>query len=415
MRYERIIDNTWNYTDSDTKGLTHCYHSYPAMMIPQVARRLINEFATKKTRLIFDPYCGSGTSLVEAKIAGINSVGTDINPLAGLISKAKTLNLSVKRIDDLRKLLIVRLERYKGTEKVKISEMSNLEFWFSNSITHKLGFLKKIIFEIENEDERFFFLVPFSETVREASYTRNSEFKLYRIQKEKLKDFNVDPFLLFNKKVERNLKGLKAFNKAIGRKKNNAEIFDFNTCIEIPKEILQENSVDLIVTSPPYGDSHTTVAYGQFSTLSNEWMGIKEARKIDNKLMGGKKKETHIELDVLSAIPELNEIRKIDEERFFEVYSFLHDYYDSIKNISKVVKHKGYACYVVGNRTVKKTNIPFDQITAELFEHFGFDFKSIRVRKIPNKKMPSKNSPSNKVGDLVTTMNNEFIVVMQKQ
>ena len=40
----------------------------------------------------------------------------------------------------------------------------------------------------------------------------------------------------------------------------------------------------------PYGDSRTTVAYGQFSTLSNEWIGFPNSRKIDSQLMGGKKK-----------------------------------------------------------------------------------------------------------------------------
>ena len=118
MKYKRIIDNTWNYTDSDTKIFTHCYHSYPAMMIPQVAERLITEFATKKTKLIFDPYCGSGTSLVEAKIAGINSVGTDINPLAGLISKAKTLNLSVNRIGSNFKKELLLIDFFSITGRI---------------------------------------------------------------------------------------------------------------------------------------------------------------------------------------------------------------------------------------------------------------------------------------------------------
>lgn len=85
--FERKIDNRWSFRTANTKEYTHCYHSYPAMMIPQVARTLIDEFSPKgKMELLFDPYMGSGTSLVEASIKGINSVGTDINPLARLIS-----------------------------------------------------------------------------------------------------------------------------------------------------------------------------------------------------------------------------------------------------------------------------------------------------------------------------------------
>ena len=50
----------------------------------------------------------------------------------------------------------------------------------------------------------------------------------------------------------------------------------------------QQPSFDIILTSPPYGDSRTTVAYGQFSTFINEWLGFKEARKLDKQLLGGK-------------------------------------------------------------------------------------------------------------------------------
>ena len=81
--YNRVIDNRWSFRDANTKELTHCYHTYPAMMIPQVARSLINEYKPGgKLEIIFDPYMGSGTTLVEAALAGINAIGTDLNPLA---------------------------------------------------------------------------------------------------------------------------------------------------------------------------------------------------------------------------------------------------------------------------------------------------------------------------------------------
>ncbi len=73
--YNRIFDHNWDFKTADTKEFTHCYHAYPAMMIPQVARTLIEQFAPKdKCDLLFDPYMGSGTSLVEASLKGINSI-----------------------------------------------------------------------------------------------------------------------------------------------------------------------------------------------------------------------------------------------------------------------------------------------------------------------------------------------------
>ncbi len=70
-----------------TKQLTHGFHSYPARMHPGTARRLL-QLVDKKQSLL-DPFCGSGTTLVEARNKNIEAVGSDINPLAVEIAKTK--------------------------------------------------------------------------------------------------------------------------------------------------------------------------------------------------------------------------------------------------------------------------------------------------------------------------------------
>ena len=92
----------WNFTESVTKYATHGFHTYPAMMVPQIAAQLIKEYGKNK-KLIYDPYCGTGTTLVEANLAGINAIGTDLNPLARLISKAKTSVIEPQTLDLLIK------------------------------------------------------------------------------------------------------------------------------------------------------------------------------------------------------------------------------------------------------------------------------------------------------------------------
>ena len=95
---ENIVDNSWNFKGANTKELTHCYHNYPAMMIPQIARRLVHEYKQKSTFNRLDPYCGSGTSLVESLLQNINATGFDINPLAVFLSGAKITLFSIKLI-----------------------------------------------------------------------------------------------------------------------------------------------------------------------------------------------------------------------------------------------------------------------------------------------------------------------------
>ena len=70
--------------------------------------------------------------------------------------------------------------------------------------------------------------------------------------------------------------------------------------------------------------------------------------------------------------------------------------------------------YVVGDRRVKNVQIPLDFFTAEMFMANGFAHQVTLVREIPNKRMPSKTSPSNVAGEQVATMSHEFIVIMRK-
>ncbi len=90
-------EEDWDFADADTKTHTHGYHVYPAMMIPQVARRLIRSYGGG-AQLLLDPFCGSGTSLVEARLAGLDAVGIDLNPFAVLLARAKTTDYNLSTL-----------------------------------------------------------------------------------------------------------------------------------------------------------------------------------------------------------------------------------------------------------------------------------------------------------------------------
>lgn len=383
-------------------------------MIPQIARTLIEEFTpTNGVKLLLDPYMGSGTSLVEASIKGIDAIGTDLNPLARLISKTKTTHYNTHEIKCYFSTILSYLFEYKE-ELVKnknFDNISNHNYWYSKDSLIRLSYISQIIKEHIPEHCKDFFNTALSEVIREVSFTRNGEFKRYRMPEKKIKTFRPDVFKLFEEKIYRNIEGLIEYNKF--SLKSTVQICDFNSSICIPHDIIPQNSVDMVITSPPYGDSKTTVAYGQFSRWSNEWFNFENAKDLDNYLMGGKKQTT--ELFITQSIrKELDEIKAHDYKRYCEVISFLNDYYKSISNVSKVVKNGGIVCYVVGNRTVKGIQIPLDYFTAEMFEKNGFKHINTLVREIPNKRMPSKTSPTNKKNRKVSTICNEYIVILEK-
>ena len=343
---------------------------------------------------------------------GINSIGTDINPLARMISQAKTTHFDITEIEKC----ISEIQLFPfffSEEKVTstdFSRISNYSFWYSEPILLKLSYISQTIDSFDNSVQ-LFFKIALSEVVREVSFTRNGEFKRFRMAEDKIKQFSPDVFGLFESKVYRNWEGLKHYNRANGNA--TAKICDFNTVYDIPNDLLPDESIDMIVTSPPYGDSHTTVAYGQFSRWANEWFDFPNAKNLDNLLMGGKKKAIQ-QFETESIKEELQAIENTDLTRYSEVVSFLNDYSDSIHNIAPKIRKGGVVCFVVGNRTVKGIQIPLDYFTAETFEKLGFQHINTIVREIPNKRMPSKNSPTNVTGAKASTMSNEYIVIMEK-
>jgi len=327
---KRTIDNNWSFVGANTKEYSHCYHIYPAMMIPQIARRLIKEYAPKDTKIIFDPYCGTGTTLVESKLAHIDSYGTDLNPLAQLISKTKVTNYDINKVNSFKNFIADQLFQFSFNSKTfdfPILEFKNIDFWFSKKSISEISFILNLIETQIDNDLKDFFIVPLSETLREVSYTRNSEFKLYRIQKEKIERHNPDTFGIYLSKLNRNINGLVELTKT--RANTSIRVSNFNTCSTSPEDEIGEK-IDFVVTSPPYGDSRTTVAYGQFSRLSNQWLGIENASQIDNLLMGGKNGKEQIDFETVYAKKELEEIKQIDKKRFKEVSNFLLDYQNSM-------------------------------------------------------------------------------------
>lgn len=100
-------------------------------------------------------------------------------------------------------------------------------------------------------------------------------------------------------------------------------------------------------------------------------------------------------------------------KRALEIASFYSHLYSSIKNVSKLIGKGGFACFVVGNRTVNSVWLPTSIAIKYFFDANGFEYVSTHIREVPNKRMPMRNSPTNIGGETSSTMLNEHIVVMK--
>jgi len=408
---KRRIDYSWDFRGEDTKPYTHGLHNYPAMFIPQVARRLIQN-CSQVGDTICDIFCGSGTALVESRLLGRNAYGVELNPLAVLIAKVKTTAIEPKSIQKAFFTLLSDINDYKP-KKEDMPNFFNINFWFKDSVIYELARIKKRINDVTNKDIRNFFLAAFSETVRFASNTRNGEFKLFRMPEEKLKNYNPDVISIFKKRVENSIERMGEFYNDFDTK-TWARIIQGDSTKEYA---IGDESIDCIITSPPYGDSKTTVAYGQFSRLSLQWLDMvnDEQLQIDKQLIGGiVDSQIKNDLNSKSLTKAINLIANSDPKRAKEVLAFYIDLNKAMIQAYRILKKYKYFCVVIGNRTVKKVKLPTDFIVAELGEILGFHTADIIVRNIPNKRMPLKNSPTNIAGELEETIQKESIVILQK-
>ena len=409
MKYKVERNKKYDFKGQSYASKYPNLHRYPATMLPQIGIEILNELNIKSGKML-DPYCGSGSSFASGLEVGINEMyGFDINPLAVLISKAKFTKTDVSQTrtesQRLRANIYEFLKNEDNLSKLKTPTIKNIDYWFSKEITQNISILKHFIYQIEDKNIRRLFSIPFAETVRACSYTRNGEFKLYRIKLELIPDFNPDVFGVFFSKLKKTLDIYQVIYYP--KLKNGVKI-----SVEYKKFEPRDEYFDIVLTSPPYGDSKTTVAYGQFSNFANEWLDIDYARKIDSMLMGGKKDKKLYKDGLIYDY--LQKIYKNSEKRAYEVSSFYRDLEFSINKVAKSVKKGGYIAYVVGNRLVKDVQLPTDQFIAEKFESKGFRHLITHERLLGNKSMPSKNSPSNKTGMKKSTMTTEYIVLCEK-
>lgn len=403
----------WEFRGFNTKTYTHGFHTYPAMFIPQVARKLIATFS-EEGETILDIFCGSGTALVEAKLLGRHSIGIELNPLAVLIAKVKTTPIDPQRLVEAHEHV---LETYAKNPFIPATfpADTNMYFWFSSQAIGELNALKQAILTLGERDLTNFFFVAFSEIVRKASFTKNGEFKLVRDKEKVAGGIGIDIVAAFNEAVQNNILAMKDFWLAATDAKVQVIHGDSTKDVGIP-----ESSIDLIITSPPYGDSRTTVAYGQFSRLSAQWLDLLPNGKkdIDSELLGGSNA-----VDLHDAVVNQSDtlrqavrlIAEQDERRAREVVSFYRDLQKALARASRLLKRQRYFVVVIGNRTVKGINLKTDIIISELCEELGFTTQAILYRGIPNKRMPLENSPTNVPGAKGKTMHRESIVIMKKR
>lgn len=427
--YSLSVDDKeyWSFRGNSNREYGHGLFQYPAMMVPQLIRALLNEILSLHPNIkrVGDPFMGSGTVMTETIMRGLGFWGTDINPLAILLCKVKSgpffLNKLDEKIKNLKKNIISD-----NQESIDV-QFNNCDKWFREDVQVDLSRIRRNIKREKSLWARRFFWVALAETVRNTSNSRTSTFKLHTRTKSDIETKDFNPINLFSRILDRNIILYEAQANRLsefGQLQKGNYTNEVDISLADIRDYRATKQCDLIVTSPPYGDNATTVPYGQYSYLPLLWIDLSDidasitpdlfttTRTIDASSLGGSLKVTSTDYEHLcersKAFEEYAEIIKTEPpDRLRRVTAFFRDLNNSLPAILDALSTGGLMVWILGNRKVGGKRVPFDKILVEMLEYNNAIMVNKIVRSIPSKRMAIKNN-------VAETMLKESIIVIRK-
>jgi len=416
----------WSFRDagrSQTTAFTHDYHRYPAKFIPQIVRKLIEDYAPDTAQIVCDPFGGCGTTLVEAKLLGHPSIGFDINPVAKLITQTKTTAIKPRTLINHKQKF---LEHYDAAPQVSYQHHPRITYWFDEETVAELDKIYFAIKKIKNHNVRRFFLCSFSHNLKNCSRWLMKSIKP-TIDKNKIIPVPKQSFLRHLDSMIRKNEQFYSKLAESGRTNVTAKMYRRDSTKTFP---IESGSIDLIVTSPPYVTSYE---YADLHQLSLLWFGddpkhFKKWHHFSNGFIDfrrnfiGTSSKAEKTGDFNSALGKqiVEDLMQIERPLAVDVANYYLDMQKVFAETHRILKKGGKACVIIGNTSLRGVEILNAQVAAEQMHAAGFTKVDFIKREIPNKMItPWRDTESGKF----TGMDNpsktrayefEYVVVMEK-
>lgn len=363
--YKKLLD----LVKEEKRARIHSFHRYFGKLIPAIPRFAIREFSDKDD-IILDPFCGSGTTLVESSLSDRNSFGIDLNPLSCLISNAKVNYLSANRLMNEKKRLLEMIASDSGKNYEKnIPFCINLEHWFKPFVIKDATIIKRNIDKLPSGKVKNFFLACFSAMLRDISNADPRHIfpgyskRLRELDKNGERDINV--YKKFDTVTEQRIQFLQELsNNGVSSK---AIIGDARN---MPLEI---KNIKLIVTNPPYISS---IRYLETAKLEMYWLGFVKEREeyfsLDKKVIGterlGVKEYDSVHLTGYKNIDKT--IRQIYNTGNFKMSKVVARYFEDMnkvfKEMHRVLLPQGYVVIKISDSLVRKVRVPTHEFFIEI-------------------------------------------------
>lgn len=343
MKDKRYYIDLDAITTKEKQALTHNIHPYPAKYIPQIPGSLIDYLSIPAHSIVMDPFCGSGTTLLEAAIRGHNAIGTDSNPIATLISRTKCTLLSKEQCDQVEKILSqVGLFETGADVVTQIPDFLNRDHWFQVNMQKELGYIRYLIDDMSDPIVADFLRTAFSAIIVKAS-NQESDTR-WRAKNKDLPDgFAIAEFTKKTMDMLRKVKQLEKYPLgAVTVKTQDSRYVDF----------IQDGSVACAITSPPYMNSFD---YYLYHKLRMYWLGY-DHYEVQEKEIGSRNKHC-------------------DNGSGIDVY--VESISQVVEQVYKKLMSQGYFCVVIGDSIYKDELVHMDDVYNKIAHRAGFSTKEI--------------------------------------
>lgn len=385
---ERLRGVEWDFSEAKTNYLTHGLHPYPAKFIPQIPNALIQELSSVG-ETIADIFCGSGTTLVEALLLKRHAIGIDANPLAALISRAKTTPLSdgallllQNHLDECSRLAhsigVGEGDMFYGGRPFLSNgwrpDPDTAEFWFFPHVVEELAELRRLILEITDCTARTLCEVCLSAIIVAVS-KQDSDTRYVR------RDKKIEPGDTIKKYISQLVPALNAVRELgdLREDRFRCEVFNQNV-LQMP----ETEPFDLVVSSPPYPNAYSYHLYHRTRLL---WLGHdpEAFKKIE---IGSHRKYSAKGRD------------RATEDTFRTEFETIFQW------MRTRLKPNKYACFVIGDSTLDGRRIDNASLIASAGATVGFR----EVTRLERTIRATKKAFNPKIGKIKS----ENILVLQK-
>lgn len=415
-KLREILRSDLDFHGKNSQYATHGWHSFPAKFPPQLPRKFILEL-TEPGDVVLDPMMGSGTTLLKAAMLDRKVYGFDIDPLSILIAKSKMIRID--RTEGQKAGHLVLKNAWHSFEKKRHDLEEELEkrfdnktrnfinYWYPGTSQLELVALIREIERIENEHIRNFLKTVFSASIITKSGGVSLARDLAHTRPHRVKNKTINSaFEEFNKRLQRNLRAWSDHGNL------NYEI-DFADACALP---LQENSVDLCITSPPYASN--AIDYMRAHKFSLVWFGygLDQLSSLRKRYLGGESL-TDFAFQQLPGYPTriIEKIALLDQKKA----KVLHRYYSEMKRvlaeIYRVLKANRATVIVVGSSQMRGVDTETHVCLGEIGKEIGFELLDIGVRNLDrNKRMLPVGWKKNDDSKIEARMHREYVIVFVK-